>query len=103
MRLIFNVLFICTLTNEVIQAQTLIIDAGPISRYMAHGVDVGLADQEAFQFGVYKPLRLGFNFIIWSSFDLDRKYENLDEVNLLLKMNFGLDLQLEKCCQQKNK
>ncbi|QGY46963.1 hypothetical protein GM418_25870 [Maribellus comscasis] len=78
-------LIISILQFNVINAQRLTIEGGPISRYMAHGVDVGLADQEAFQLGIYKPLPFHLNFVIWSSFAVDRKYDNLDEVNLLLK------------------
>ena len=84
-RLIFCVLIIYIGFGKVTKAQVLSIDAGPVSRYMAHGVDVGLADQEVFQFGISKPLPKGFNFTIWSSLPIDRKFDNLDEVDILLK------------------
>lgn len=83
-KLIFITLLLSFFVNKTSLAQALSVDAAILSRYMAHGVDVGMSDQEVYQLGIYKPLTSNLKFAVWSSFPIDRQFDNLDEVDIML-------------------
>ena len=84
-KLIFSIFLLSLFVTYPLSAQPpLTVDAGLHSRYIAHGYDIGFSDQEAFQLALYAPIISNIQFAVWSSFAVDRDYDNLDEVNLML-------------------
>ncbi len=82
-KLFFCLLLTCFFANNTSLAHTFNVDAAVPTRYTVHDVNIGLTDKEAFQLGIYKPLSSRIKFAVWSSFILDREFDNLDEVDVM--------------------